>query len=137
MRELFRGIVAKEWVSLTVEIIECGQYNKVLEVKGVNLHRECQNQRCDILHDPSAQKKYLQKDIKATKNESRSETIENLHNYVIAHPIKEEDESVKNMSSWVKSVRIFKKNTKKSGQQGTRNLLIMSQLVKNEKHKEQ
>ena len=52
--------------------------------------------------------------------------MENLNNDVIAHPMQEESESVKNMVGWVKSVRMIKKSIRKSGQQDLRNLLSMS-----------
>ena len=48
---------------------------------------------------PKCSEKVFVKTHKKIKNEVRSEEIENLNNYIIAHPIKEESESVKIMVS--------------------------------------
>ena len=48
MREVLRGFVAKEWVSLPHEIIYYWQDNKVLVVKGENLNSECWKNIYDI-----------------------------------------------------------------------------------------
>ena len=44
---------------------------------------------------PKCSEKVFVKTHKKIKNEVRSEEIENLNNYIIAHPIKEEIGSVK------------------------------------------
>ena len=68
----------------------------------------------------------MQKDAIAIKNEARSGVIEHFHNHAVAHQTNEEGESIENMIQWVKSARMFRKNTRKSGQQDIRNLLLMS-----------
>ena len=59
---------------------------------------------------PKFSYKLFQKEAKSIKNEARNEEIENLNDHMITHPTKEESESVKEMESWVKSVRKFKKS---------------------------
>ena len=80
---------------------------------------------CDIAW-PKSSEKYFQKFMKSIKNEVRSGKIENINNHIVAHPTKDESESVKNMVSWVESVRTFQKSTKKSGQQDIRDIFLMS-----------
>ena len=60
-------------------------------------------------------KKYLIKEMKSIKEEASKGVITNFNNYVNAHPISEEIDTMQNMIRWVKSARVFKKNTNKSG----------------------
>ena len=86
-------------------------------------------------YNPRVQKDCLWKDIKATKDEARSREIENLKNCIIVHQ-KKESESVRNIATWVKGIRTFKKNTKKKGQKQMQKLVRVNQTVKNSKFKE-
>ena len=70
---------------------------------------------CDLLRNPKVQKQYLIKEIKAIKIEARSRVIKNYNNCTSAHPIREEIGAIKRMVRWVKSARVFRKNTRKSG----------------------
>ena len=79
-----------------------------------------------MLHSPEVRKQYLRKEIKAIKLEAMSGTIENYNRCVNAYPINDESASLESMSMWIKKARVFRTNTKRSGQQDMRNLLLLS-----------
>ena len=58
MREVFRGVVANEWVAMPNERIDFSSCNKALVKDGVNLQSEYWNKRCEVLDDLKVQKKY-------------------------------------------------------------------------------
>ena len=73
MRDALRGLVAKEWMLMNVENIDCAQHNKQLITEGVSLYCGCWNQLCVMFHDATVQKQYLQKDIIAIKTKEEVE----------------------------------------------------------------
>ena len=82
--------------------------------------------RCEVLYDPEVQKKYLIKEIKIIKIETRSRVIKNYNNHENTRPIGEVIGTIKNVIRWVKSARVFRNNTRKSRQQDIINFLLMS-----------
>jgi len=126
MRDVFRGIVVRDWGALPIECIDFTPYNKVMIKKAVDFYSACWNNRCVVMHSPEVRKQYLRKELKAIKLEAMSGTIENYNRYVKAYPINEETASLESMSMWIKKARVFRNNTKRSGQQDIRNLLLMS-----------
>ena len=80
------------------------------------MHSECWNKRCAVLHNPEFQKKCTIKEIKEIIIEARIGVIENYNNQADAQPISEEIDTIKSMVRWVKGARVFRKNTRKSGQ---------------------
>ena len=67
------------------------------------------------MYNPEVQKQHVIKEIKEIRVEARSEVIRNYNTYVNARPINEETDIITNVVRWVKSARVFKKNTRKSG----------------------
>ena len=85
-------------------------------------------------------KKHLQKDTKVIKIEARRGVIENHNSHAVIHLTNEEKHTIKKMVQWVKSVRVFRKGTRKTGWQDVRNLLLMSweekyEMLRNKKVK--
>jgi len=126
MREVFRGIVVRDWVAMPIECIDFTPCNKVLIKKALNFYSECWNNRCVVMHSPEVRKQHLRKDIKAIKLEAISGIIQNYNRYVNAYPINEELATVESMRILIKKATVFRSNTKRSGQQDIRNLLLMS-----------
>ena len=97
MREVFIGVIVKEWVAMHNERINFSQCNKVLVDHVVSLYGMCWNKRCEVLHNPEVQKQYLINEIKAIKEEGRRGVIANYNNHVNVHPISEEIETTQNL----------------------------------------
>ena len=74
--------MVKDWVAMPLESIYYTQYNKVLSKKAVYFYCECLNNRCVAFHSPEVRKQHLRKEIKATKLEAMSGTIENYDRHV-------------------------------------------------------
>ena len=115
MREVFIGVIVKEWVAMHNERINFSQCNKVLVDHVVSLYGMCWNKRCEVLHNPEVQKQYLINEIKAIKEEGRRGVIANYNNHVNVHPISEEIETTQKVVSQVKSTKVFKTSDKKVG----------------------
>ena len=71
-------------------------------------------------------KKPLIKEITSIKIEAISAVMKNYNNFINTHPINEEIDSIKIMVRWVKISRVFRNNTRKSGQQDVRKCLLIS-----------
>ena len=52
VREVFRGILVKNWVGLPVESTEFKKHNKILINKVVEFYSECCKDRFKMLHSP-------------------------------------------------------------------------------------
>ena len=122
-RDLFRGVVVKEWVIENQNNINFYAYNKVLVKSCVQFYNECWKRRCVVLHDPEVQKKVLKEEVLVIMEEANEEAIEGLNRYVQLHTIKLNEASVEELLSWVRSVRAFKKRAGKTKSQDTRNML--------------
>ena len=57
MREAFRGVVVKSWLSMPVESINFKKYNKILIEKEVEFYSECWKDRYNVLHSLEYRKK--------------------------------------------------------------------------------
>ena len=64
--------------------------------------------------------------MKSIKTEARSGAINNHNNYIVSHPMDEQNDTMTNFVRQIKSARTFRKNTKKSGQQKIRHFLLTS-----------
>ena len=113
VREVLRGVVAKEQAETTNERMYFSQCNKALVKKGAILRIECWDKRQEVLHDPEVQKQQLTKEAKEIKTEERSRVIENHNICVSACSNSEDTDSIQKMARQVKSSKVFKKNTKK------------------------
>ena len=122
-RELFRGVVVKEWVIENQNNINFHAYNKVLVKSCVQFYHECWKRRCVVLHDPEVQKKVLKEEVLVIMEEANEEAIEGLNRYVQIHTIKLNEASVEELLSWIRSVRAFKKRACKNKCQDIRNML--------------
>ena len=67
-----------------------------------------------------------QKGHKSNKKEATSGLIENYNKNVNADERNEESESLHHMTMCVKSARVFRKNTRRSGKNDISNMLLMS-----------
>ena len=88
--------------------------------KDADVYCQCWNNRCVVLNS------HLRKEIQAIRLEATSESIENYNKHVNACPINEGSELLERMSMCIKKVKVFRTNTKRSGKQDTRNLLLLS-----------
>ena len=123
-RELFRGIVAKDWVVQSDECVTFEQHNKVMVVMCVILYHECWKNRCAVLHEPDAQRKVLENEIEIMMVESSRREFKNILRYVQVHLINVEAASVSKMLSWVRSVINVEENAIKCKNQDTRSMLL-------------
>ena len=82
MREVLRVTMVKDWVAMPLESMYFTKYDKVLSKKAVCFYCECSNNRCVVFHYPGVKKQHLRKEIKATKLEAMSGTIENYDRHV-------------------------------------------------------
>ena len=122
-RDLFRGVVVKEWVMKNHNNINFHAYNKVLVKISVQFYHECWKRRCVVLHDPEVQKKVLKEEVLVIMEEASEEAIEGLNRHVQIHTINLNEASVEELLSWVRSVRAFKKRACKNKCQDIRNML--------------
>ena len=107
MREVLRGIMAKDWVEILVESMCFTQHDKLLSKNSMEFYSECWNNRCVVLHSPVIRKQCLRKETKAIKLEAMNVTIENQNRHANACPINEESETLESMSTWIKKVRVL------------------------------
>ena len=126
MREVFRGIMVKDWASTPVESTDFTQHNKVLIKKDVNFYCEYWNNRRVVLHTLEVRKYYLRKETQEVKLEALRGSIKIYNRHVNAYPINDESASLESVSMWIKKERFFRTKTKISGQQDIRDLLLIS-----------
>ena len=125
MREVFRGVVIKSWVSLPLVRINFSVYNNILLRAEVELHIKCWRERRKALHSPEHEKKSLKKEIKKIKDNAVKGEIVNYKRHVNFHHINENTVSVEGMRSWIKKARQFRKNAKHLKQQDMRKFGVM------------
>ena len=70
VREVFKGVVVKNWEVLPFESIEFTNHNKLLIKKAVEFYSEYWKDRSNVLHPPEIRKQNLSREIKATKSEA-------------------------------------------------------------------
>ena len=104
-----------EWLSILNEVMSYSQCTKALIERRLRFHSECQNQRCDVFCDPDDQKQHLQKDIKEIKIEARSGAIKDYNNFIVAHSMNEEKDTIKNVVRWLKVQEFLKRPPEKVG----------------------
>ena len=80
--------------------------------------------RCVMLHDPAVQRKFFQGNFVAIKEESNKGEVEGLRRHAEVHSVNENEASEEEMLSWVRSVKKFKKRSKKSKNLDIRKMLM-------------
>ena len=70
MREFFRGVVIKSWVTLPLERIKFSKHDKILVREAVELCSAYWRERCNALHSPECEMVNLNKEIKQIKDEA-------------------------------------------------------------------
>ena len=108
------------------ERIYFSQNEKTLTDKGVSLHSEYWNKRCEVLLSPEFQKQHMTKETKPIKIEARSGVFRNYSDHLNARPKNEETHKISNTSRYVKSSGVFKTRTIKIEQRDIINLMLMS-----------
>ena len=99
-------------------------YNKVIVKMCVKHYHECWKRRCVVLHDLEVQRKKIQENIVAIKEEIIKREVEGLRMHVEECIVNEDEASKEEMLLWIRIVIIFKKRAKKSN-----NSLIRSTLI--------
>ena len=78
---------------------------------------------CVVLHNSEVQMKVLKDDVLTIMEGTSKEEVEGLKIYVEVHTINVNNASVDEILLWVRSVRVFKRRSRKSACQDIRNIL--------------
>ena len=96
-------------------------HNKVLIEHCVKCYHECWKIRCVVLHGPDVQKETLKEDVLAAIEEASKDIVVGLRRHAEVHNMNENNGTIVEMMSWVRSARVFKRRTIKSVNQDIRN----------------
>ena len=72
-RELFRGVIVKEWVIENLNNMHFHTCDKVFVKNYVQFYHECWKRRCVALHDHEVQKKVLKEEVLVIMEEASEE----------------------------------------------------------------
>ena len=75
------------------------------------------------LHNSEVQKNVLKEEVLVIMEEASKEEIEGLSRHLQIYKINSNEASTEEFLSWVRSVRVFKKRSRKSEYQDMRNML--------------
>ena len=112
-RGLFRGVIVKEWVMGNHNNINSHACNKVLVKSCVQFYHECWKRRYVFLHDPDVQRKVLEEELLAIKDEAEKDAIKGLSGHVKIYRLNTNEASLDEPLLWVRSARVFKKRAGK------------------------
>ena len=124
-KDVFRGVIVKEWVVGNEYGVNLHNYNNILIKCCVQFYVECWKRRCIRLHSPEVQMKVLKEDAIVLLDDSRKDEVKGLKRHVEVNRIDVNEATNDQLVSWIKSVRIFKKRAKKNVHQDIRNMMNM------------
>ena len=84
-KDLFRGVMVKEWVMGNQGRIDFPQCNTVVVKICVQHYHECQKRRCVALHNPKVQIEKLKDEVLNIMEEASKDEVEGLKIYVEVH----------------------------------------------------
>lgn len=113
MKNLFRGMIVKQWVDTNQSDIDYLEYNKVFVKSCVTFYHECWKSRCVELHKDEVQIELLREQVKLIKASDDTDRVEGLHEFLNQYEITEEDAKSDELRNWIKSYRVFVRNADK------------------------
>ena len=122
-KDIFRGVVVKEWVMGNDNNINFHTCNKVLVKSSVTFYHDYWKRRCVVLHEPQFQIKALKEEVLVIMDEAEKDVIKGLSGYVQIHRLNVNEASLDELLSWVRSARVFKKRAGRNESQNIRNML--------------
>ena len=120
---MFRCVIVKYWVMDNSSITCFHPCNKVLTKNFIKHYHECWEIRCVALHSQDMQKKVLKEDFLAMIEEASKDEMTGLRRHAEVHKTNENNATIEEMTSWVRSVRMFKRRATKRVNQDVRNMI--------------
>ena len=124
-KDMFMGVIIKEWVAGNEHGVIFHNYNKILIKCCVQFYVECWKRRCVRLHSPEVKMKVLKEDAMALLDDAGKDEVKGLKRYSEVNSMDLNEATNDQLVSWIKSVRIFKKRAKNNVHQDIRNMMSM------------